>query len=239
MAKRKTAARGTRKAVRKSATRKSATRKTATRKSATHKSAARKTAARKTAKRPAARLAAIAEDRRTPEQQALVNAISSGPRGRFNNSGPFAIWLHAPAFGMPAQALGGFARLETGVPSRLSEFAILVTARLWRSHYEWFVHAPIAEKAGVKARTIADLRAGRAPRGAARDERAVYDFIVELYKTRRVGDRNYKRVHDLLGEKATVELVGILGYYVMVAMSLNVFRMLPPDDAELPFGAET
>lgn len=210
----------------------------AARKPALRKPAARKGAA-KTAKRPPARLAAIAEDRRTPEQQALVDAISSGPRGRFNNSGPFAIWLHAPAFGMPAQALGGFARLETGVPPRLSEFAILVTARLWRSHYEWFVHAPIAEKAGVKARTIADLRAGRAPRTAAKDERALYDFIVELYKTRRVGERNYKRVHALLGEQATVELVGILGYYVMVAMSLNVFRMLPPNDAELPFGAET
>jgi len=200
--------------------------------------APRKPAVRKAAKRPPARLTAIAEDQRTPEQQALVDAISSGPRGRFNNSGPFAIWLHAPAFGMPAQKLGGFARLETGVPPRLSEFAILVTARMWRSHYEWFVHAPIAEKAGVKARTIADLRAGRAPRTAAKDERAIYDFIVELYKTRRVGDRNYKRVHALLGEQATVELVGILGYYVMVAMSLNVFRMLPPDDAELPFGAE-
>jgi len=200
--------------------------------------APRKPAARKPAKRPPARLTAIAEDQRTPEQQALVDAISSGPRGRFNNSGPFAIWLHAPAFGMPAQKLGGFARLETGVPPRLSEFAILVTAQVWPSHCEACVPAPIAEKAGVKARTITDLRAGRAPRTAAKDERAISDFIGDLYKTRRAGDRNYKRVHALLGEQATVELVGILGYYVMVAMSLNVFRMLPPDDAELPFGAE-
>lgn len=189
-------------------------------------------------KRPAARLQPIAENKRTAPQRALVKAISSGPRGKFNNSGPFAIWLHAPEFGMPAQALGGFARLRTGVPSRLSEFAILCTARLWRSHYEWHVHAPIAESAGVKPKTIADLRAGRVPKSAAKDERAIYDFVKELYKTRRVSDRTYKRVSAFLEESAMVELVGILGYYVMVAMSLNVFRMLPPDDSPLPFGRE-
>jgi 4-carboxymuconolactone decarboxylase len=190
------------------------------------------------AKRPAPRLATIAENKRTPKQRALVKAISSGPRGRFNNSGPFAIWLHAPEFGMPAQALGGHARLRTGVPSRLSEFAILVTARLWRAHYEWHVQAPIAERAAVKSKTIAELRAGRAPKSAAKDERAVYDFVRELYKTRRVSDRTYKRVEGLLGKSATVEFVGILGYYAMVAMSLNVFRMLPPEDSPLPFGTE-
>jgi 4-carboxymuconolactone decarboxylase len=196
----------------------------------------KKTSARK---RPSYRLFTVAENKRNAAQKALVAAISSGPRGNFNNSGPFAIWLHAPEFGMPAQALGGHARLKTSVPPRLSEFAILCTARLWRSHYEWFVHAPIAERAGVKPKTIADLRAGRPPKAAPKDERAAYDFIQELYKTRRVSDRTYKRLHDVLGgNKPMVEFVGIIGYYVMVAMSLNVFRALPPDDEALPFGEE-
>lgn len=200
---------------------------------------ATKTKKRPSRKRPDYRLFTVAENKRSAAQQKLVNAISSGPRGKFNNSGPFAIWLHAPEFGMPAQALGGFARLETSVPPRLSEFAILCTARLWRSHYEWFVHAPIAERAGVKPKTMADLRAGRAPKSAPKDERAVYDFIHELYKTRRVSDRTYKRLHDVLGgNKSMVEFVGIIGYYVMVAMSLNVFRALPPEDQALPFGEE-
>jgi 4-carboxymuconolactone decarboxylase len=192
-----------------------------------------------TKKRPAARLETIDEHKRSPVQQSLVDAIASGPRGKFNNSGPFAIWLHAPEFGMPAQQLGGHARLNTSVPPRLSEFAVLVTAKFWRSHYEWFVHAPIAEKAGVNPQTIADLRTGRSLKSASKEERAVYDFMKELYKTRRVSDRTYKRLRDVLGsEKTLVEFVGIIGYYVMVAMSLNVFRMLPPEDSALPFGTE-
>ena len=60
-------------------------------------------------------------------------------------------------------------------------------------------------------------------------------IVQELYKTRRVSDRTYKRVHGLLGDAAMVELTGLLGYYALVAMTLNVFRMLPPADAELAF----
>ncbi len=84
-------------------------------------------------------------------------------------------------------------------------------------------------------KTIADLQAGREPKSAPKDERAIYAFVQELYKTRRVSDRTYKRVQSLLGDAATVELVGILGYYTLIAMTLNVFRMMPPADAKLGF----
>ena len=188
------------------------------------------------AKRPAPRLAVIEDAQMNDAQRALMAAIRSGPRGKaVVPRGPFAVWLHAPQFGQLAQALGGHCRYKTALPPRLSEFAILCTARLWRAQYEWFAHEPMAEKAGVHAKTIADLRAGRAPTKAPKDERAIYDFIQELYKTRRVRDRTYGRVHALLGDAATVELVGILGYYAMISMTLNVFRMLPPDDAKLAF----
>jgi 4-carboxymuconolactone decarboxylase len=187
-------------------------------------------------KRPAPRLAVLDEAHMNDTQRALMDAIRSGPRGKsITPRGPFAVWLHAPEFGQLAQALGGHCRYKTAIPPRISEFAILCTARLWRAQYEWFAHAPIAEKAGIKQKTIADLRAGRVPKTAAKDERAVYDFVHDLYRTKRVSDRNYKRVHALFGDAGTVELVGIVGYYALVAMTLNVFRMLPPEDAALAF----
>lgn len=186
------------------------------------------------AKRPAPRLPVLDEPHMNDAQRTLMQAIRSGPRGgSITPRGPFAVWLHAPEFGQLAQALGGFCRYQTALPPRLSEFAILCTARLWRAQYEWFAHAPIAEKAGVKAKTIADLRAGRAPKSAPKDECALHDFIQEIYKTKRVSDRTYKRVQALLGDKAIVELVGILGYYALISLTLNVFRMMPPPDTEL------
>ena len=188
------------------------------------------------AKRPAPRLAVIDETHMNDAQRTLLEAIRSGPRGKsVTPRGPFAVWLHAPQFGQLAQALGGHCRYQTALPPRLSEFAILCTARLWRAQYEWFAHAPIAEKAGVKPKTIQALRAGREPTSAPKDERALHAFIRELYKTNRVSDRTYKRVHAFLGDAAMVELVGVLGYYVLISMTLNVFRMMPPADVALAF----
>ena len=188
------------------------------------------------AKRPTPRLALIDEAHMNEAQRALLSSLRAGPRGAsITPRGPFAVWMHAPEFGELAQKVGAHCRYGTALPPRLSEFAILCTARLWRAQYEWFAHAPMAEKGGVKPTTIEDLRRGRAPKSAPKDERAIYDFIQELYKTRRVSDRTYKRVHSILGDAATVELVGILGYYVLISMTLNVFRMLPPENEKLAF----
>ena len=187
-------------------------------------------------KRPQSRLPVLAEETMTDPQRRLLDAIKSGPRGKFTYGGPFAVYLHAPEFGALAQELGAFCRYKTKLPPRLSEFAILVTAQHWQAQYEWFAHAAIAERAGVSPQTIADLRAGRAPATAPEDERALYAFITELYATRRVSEANYAAVCKLLGgDAATVELVGLLGYYALVAMTLNVFRMLPPAEAALAF----
>ncbi|CAN0469990.1 unnamed protein product, partial [Phaeothamnion confervicola] len=188
------------------------------------------------AKRPTARLKEVDDENMSAPQRALRDVIMAGPRGqRKKLNGPFQVWLNAPEFGDLAQALGAHCRYKTGVSPRLSEFAILVTANLWKAQYEWFAHEPMALKAGVKPQTVKDLKAGRAPKAAPKDERAIYDFIKELYKTRRVGDRNYKRVQAILGDAATVELVGILGYYTLISMTLNVFRSPIPEDAPLPF----
>jgi 4-carboxymuconolactone decarboxylase len=187
-------------------------------------------------KRPAPRLAMLEESHLNEAQRALLASLRAGPRGQsITPRGPFAVWMHAPELGQLAQTLGAHCRYNKAVPPRLSEFAILCTARIWRAQYEWYAHAPMAEKAGVKPKTIADMRAGREPKSAAKDERAIYAFVQELYKTRRVSDRTYKRLHALIGDEAVVELVGILGYYALISMTLNVFRMMPPADAKLGF----
>jgi len=181
------------------------------------------------------RLPALRLESLTPEQQAIVDAINAGPRGRFVNQGPFAVFLHAPAYGILAQALGGHLRFCTSVPPRLSEFAILCTARFWKAQFEWYAHAAIAAKQGVKEATIRDLHAGRAPKSAPRDEMAIYAFVKELYAKRHVSNATYGRVHKFLGDAGIVELVGILGYYALISMTLNVFRMPVPEGTPLPF----
>jgi 4-carboxymuconolactone decarboxylase len=188
------------------------------------------------ADRPQPRLALLNEEKLNEAQRTLLASLRSGPRGQsLTVRGPFAAWMHAPEFGQLAQALGAHTRYHTALPPRLSEFAILCTAAIWRAQYEWFAHSPMALKAGVPAEVIEDLRSGRRPAGAADDQQAIYDFVHELYKTRRVSEQTYKRLHGFLGDKAMVEFVGILGYYALISMTLNVFHMLPPETEALPF----
>src|ERR1700693_1337892 len=170
------------------------------------------------AAKPKPRLPSIPDHQLSDRQKELMEAIRSGPRGRVSQGGPFGVYLHAPDFGDLTQKLGAHCRYKTGVPPRLSEFAILCVARQWRAQYEWHAHAAIAEKDGAAAETIRDIKAGRAPKAAKKDERAIYDFVGELYKTRRVSERTYRRVHAFLGDGATVELGGILRYYRLLAL---------------------
>lgn len=191
--------------------------------------------AKRPAKQPVQRLPALPMESLNAAQRAIVEAINSGPRGHFSNEGPFAIFLHAPAFGHLAQALGSHVRFKTSVPPRLSELAILCTGSHWKAQFEWYAHARIALKQGVSERTIRDIHAGRPPKSAPRDEQAIYAFAKELYAKRRVSNATYARVHKFLGDAGTVELVGIMGYYALISMILNVFRMPVPEGAKPPF----
>jgi 4-carboxymuconolactone decarboxylase len=181
------------------------------------------------------RLPKLSPETFTAEQRALADSIKSGPRGVFKLSGPFAIYLHSPAFGELAQKLGGHVRFKTSVPPRLSELAILCTGHFWKAQYEWAAHAVIAEKQGVKPETIRAIQLGKPPKSAPKDEMAIYAFVKELYAKRRVSTPTFNRVKKLLGDAGTVELVGILGYYAMVSMTLNTFRAPLPEGVKPAF----
>jgi 4-carboxymuconolactone decarboxylase len=134
-----------------------------------------------------------------------------------------------------AQALGGYLRYHTSLPPRLKEFAILCTAQHWKAQYEWHAHAPMAAADGVKETTIRNLKSGRPAKSATKDELAIYEFVKQVYAKRRVSNAAYARVHKVIGDTGMVELVGILGYYALISMTLNVFRMPLPEGAALPF----
>ena len=114
----------------------------------------------------------------------------------------------------------------------------MIVGAHWRSGFEWHAHAPIAARAGVSAEAIEAIRAGRAPQLAEKDEQAIYAFSVELLNTKQVSDSTYAMAAALLGVEATVELVGILGYYTIISMTINAFRVPVPEGAHEPFGSD-
>jgi 4-carboxymuconolactone decarboxylase len=168
------------------------------------------------------------------EQRRVYDAIVSGPRGAVR--GPLRVWLQSPALADRAQALGAFCRFSTTLPPRLTELAILVTGAYWRARFEWHAHAPLALKAGLDPDAIEAIRTGRTPQWAHEDDAAVYAFAHALTWTRQVPDAIYARVQQILGVTALIELVGILGYYTLVSMTLNAFEVPLPAGVSDPFG---
>jgi len=156
-------------------------------------------------------------------QRAVHDAIAAGPRGGVR--GPLAVWLRAPDFADVAQKLGEHCRYRTALDPRLSELAILVTARHWQAGYEWHAHVPHALKAGLAQEIVTAIEQRISPVFARGDERIVYDFAVAVHESGRVPDTLYAEAVAAFGEAAVVELVGVLGYYTLVAMTLNVFEI--------------
>lgn len=165
-------------------------------------------------------------------QKELAERIAGGPRGHIR--GPLALWLYSPDLCERAQHLGEFLRYDTSFDKRLSELIILSCAAHYRCEYEWAVHAPIAEKAGLKPEIIAALKTGEKPEITASDEQAVYDVVAELLATNRVSQAAFDALTDKFGERGIVELTAIMGYYALGAFLLNSTAMTPPDGSH-PF----
>jgi len=149
--------------------------------------------------------------------------------------GPYNPIMRSPVLGQRLFDLFHYLRWETTVPTKLNEFAILIIGRQWRSQVEWFAHAPLATKAGLSAEIIAELKTGKRPSGMAEDEAVVYDFVTELTTTQKVSDETYARAKKIFNDQQIVDLTGVAGNYVMVAMMLAMAEETTPPGKEPPF----
>jgi len=177
------------------------------------------------------RLDTPALDTLSPEQREVHESISSGPRGGVH--GPLGIWLWRPELASRAQALGRYCRYDSSLPPRLSELAILTTARHWSAEFEWVHHKQPALDAGLEPDIIEAIRQAKTPKFSNDDEQAVYDFSVELQNNRVVSNETYNKAIELLGQKSVVDLVGLLGYYALISMTINAFEVDAPGSNDL------
>ena len=182
------------------------------------------------------RLPILADEAMGEEQRRVAEAIKSGPRGLVQ--GPLLAWLHSPGLADRAQALGAFCRYGTSLPPRLSELAIITVGAYWKAGFEWFVHAPIAEKAGLDPVAIEALRTGAVtPHFESEDEQAVWRFTHHLLHDHAVPDATYARGGGAAGgSRRWSSLVGVIGYYGLICMTINAFGVPIPEGGAEPFG---
>ena len=165
-----------------------------------------------------------------PEQKKMFENLLSGERR--GAGGPFNVLLRSPEMGDLAQKFGASMRFHSSIPPKLNELAIIITARHWTSHYEWYAHRRAAQQAGLNPAIIEAIAAGKRPASMQPDEEAVYNFCTELLSTKQVSDQTFQATKAKFGERGVVDLIGVTGYYQLVSMLLNVDRYPLPDGVQ-------
>ena len=154
------------------------------------------------------------------DQQRMTDHVLNGERGTMD--GPYNVLLRSPIMGDLAQQFGACLRFRSSLPKRLTELAILMTARHWNSEFEWYVHHQFALNAGIDPDVIRAISLRERPSNMQPDERAVFDFCNELLVTKFVSDTTFLETKQIIGEIGAVDLIGVLAYYHLVSMVLNV-----------------
>ena len=176
-------------------------------------------------------------DTMSADQREVYDAVVAGPRGAV--VGPLLAALHRPSLAAKWQEFGAMLRYDTSLPAKLNELAILATGRHWNAQTEFHIHAGAAARAGLASEIIDAIRDGKRPGFDDPDEVAVYDFACQLLTTGRVTDAVYFRIHERWGTVGAVELTSVIGYYSMVAMTLNAHQLPLPDGAVAPLSVPT
>ena len=189
-----------------------------------------------------ARISSIKPTNYDDAQQTMFESITGGDRSsrpveEFLNtdgglSGPFHPWIHSPLLGDPAQRLGAAVRFHSSLPGSLRELAILVVAAQWKAEYEWWAHVKIAHDEGVPESITDAIKLGQKPEfDNSKEQRhfaLVYRFAFELAIDREVSDSCYRTARQALGDAQLVDLTTTVGYYTLVAMTLNTFHIPLP-----------
>ena len=177
------------------------------------------------------RLPPLALDQMTEAQRKAAEELIAGPRKGVK--GPFIPLLRSPELLARLQKVGEYLRFQSALSTRINEFVMLIVAREWTQEFEWFIHLPLAAKAGTSTETLAALAQGQRPSTMADDEAIAYDFTTELLARHGVCDATYARTLATFGEQGLMDLTGLIGYFAAISMVLNVAHT-PPESMTGP-----
>jgi 4-carboxymuconolactone decarboxylase len=180
------------------------------------------------------RFAPLKAEELNPAQKAWADMIAPPPRNAKVTNPPYRAYVRNPDLAPKLSALSDYLRWNTSLPPRLSEMAILITARQWTAQYEWFAHYPLAQKAGLDPKIAGDIASGKRPDNMKDDEAALYDLAMALYRDKKVSDPVYKAALEKFGERGIMDIIGIIGYYDLVSMTLITMQAGAPNDSVPP-----
>ena len=162
-------------------------------------------------------------------EQRRVYDMVLGKRGKL--PGPFRIWIENPEFSEIAETFGRRVRFGSGLSRRIVELATIIACKNAKAQYAWHSHRNAAREVGIDEAVIVAIRDGKTPKIEDETEAAVYAFCHEVLEKKSVSDETFRRIDSLIGRPALIDLMGLIGFYGVVAVTLNAFNIPPAGGA--------
>jgi 4-carboxymuconolactone decarboxylase len=178
----------------------------------------------------------LTPDQLSPQQKAYVDNLQKPPRNNTTalQNPPFKVYMRSPDLAKKLEEVSDFVRWESGQPPRLTELAILMTARQWSNQWIWRGHYRAAVRGGLDPSVGADIAAGKRPEKMKPDETILYNYATEMYRDKAVSDPTFAAAVKAFGEKGLIDLVATMGYYDIVAMTLITAKAVAPKEDDVP-----
>ena len=173
------------------------------------------------------RLKLLSPGEMNADQKQTYDEAIAGKRG--SAPAPMMAWLNSPEMARHATRLGETLRFNTMFPAKLSEIAILVTARHFTAHYEWWAHKRLALKGGMDIAIVEAIRDRRTPVFDDARSKTIYEVARSLHEGHGLSRSLYEEAVQVLSERGLVEIIGLCGYYTLVSLTLNTFEFGLPD----------
>ncbi|NKB58360.1 MAG: hypothetical protein GKS00_18700 [Alphaproteobacteria bacterium] len=140
--------------------------------------------------------------------------------------GPFSVWMHAPEWAERVAHLGTLVRWEGTLELRIRTLAALVVGRHFQAQYVWGIQGVIGAERDIPSATIDAIRDDRSG-GIPPEDLQIIDFTRQLLRANRVDEPLARAVMERLGADQYVQLTTCIGYYAMLAMTVNGAELEP------------
>ena len=164
-----------------------------------------------------------------PKDHAVFDSIVAS-RGAVQ--GPFTMFLHAPEVSERVAHLGAYVRFEGSLDMRVRVLAAMTAAREFEAMYVWGAQTGGARRLGVPEETIAAIRDNHS-RGVPPEDAQIIEFTRALLRRHRVDEASFKAMQTRFGNDELVQLTTAIGYYSLLAMTVNACELEPAAGAEV------
>jgi 4-carboxymuconolactone decarboxylase len=177
-----------------------------------------------------ARLPQITGKEQVPAKDHAVFDSIVASRGAVQ--GPFTMFLHSPEVSGRVAHLGAYVRFEGSLDMRVRVLAAMTAAREFEAMYVWGAQTGGARRLGVPEATITAIRENHS-RGIAPEDAEIVEFTRQLLRKHRVDDATFTSMQKRFGNDELIQLTTAIGYYSLLAMTVNVCELEAAPGAEV------